>query len=527
MTPALMTPALMTPALPTRAAQRIRRLSDRTPLRVKLVVVLLALVTVALVATGVAATAALRDYLVERVDSQLQSFSGEGGGSLEREFTPPRGRGARPGLPSAFYVLALDSSGAVVGELRAPLRAGTAAPDVPPLTIEQVRDRAGTPFTVSDRSGDGSRWRVLVRPLLDGSGSIVTALSLDEVDSTVGQLLGILLIVSLAVLVVLAGLAYAVVRSSLRPLEEVEDTAEAIAAGDLSRRVPDRDERTEVGRLSRALNGMLAQIESAFRSREASEAAARRSEERMRRFVTDASHELRTPLTSIRGFAELYRQGAASAPADVPRLMRRIEDAAARMGLLVEDLLLLARLDQQRPLERRPVDLVAVATDAVHEARATDPRRRIDVLVLDEAAGEAPVVLGDDARLRQVAGNLVGNALTHTPAGTPVTVRVGTLDEGAHRWAVLEVADTGPGLAHEQAERVFERFYRADSSRARATGGTGLGLSIVSALVAAHGGTVGLTTAPGEGATFRVRLPLHDSQQTHRSGTAPPQQKVR
>jgi two-component system OmpR family sensor kinase len=513
----------MRPALPTLAVQRARRLSDRTPLRVKLVVALLALVTVALVATGSAATAALRRELVKRVDSQLQSFSGwEDRPGMQRWGD----RGGRPELPSAFYLMAVDSTGAVVDELRAPLRAGAGAPEVSGLTIEAAAQRAGTPFTVADRSDNGSNWRVLVRPLADGSGSLVIALSLDEVDNTVGQLLGILLIVGLVVLVVLAGLAYAVVRSSLRPLEQVEVTAEAIAAGDLSRRVPDRDERTEVGRLSRALNGMLAQIESAFRSREASEAAARRSEERMRRFVTDASHELRTPLTSIRGFAELYRQGAASAPADVPRLMRRIEDAAARMGLLVEDLLLLARLDQQRALERRPVDLVAIATDAVHDARAVHPQRRIDVQLLDNGADKAPVVLGDDARLRQVAANLLGNALTHTPAGTAVTVRVGAVSDNGQKWAVLEVADTGPGLAPEQAERVFERFYRADASRARATGGTGLGLSIVSALVAAHGGTVGLETAPGKGATFRVRLPLADSQETHRSTTGPAQREV-
>jgi two-component system, OmpR family, sensor kinase len=492
------------------AVRRIRRLSDRTPLRVKLVVALLALVTVALVATGVAATTALQGYLVDRIDSQLRSFARDGRGAAEPGYARRGEHGPTP-LPSAFYVLMLDDAGRVVGERRAPLAAGGGAPDVSSLTIDVARERAGTPFTVSDRTGDGSHWRVLVTLRPGGTGSRVTALSLDEVDSTVRRLLGILIVVSLGVVVVLAGLAYAVVRSSLRPLEEVEDTAEAIAAGDLSRRVPDHDGRTEVGRLTRALNGMLAQIESAFRSREASEAAARRSEERMRRFVTDASHELRTPLTSIRGFAELYRQGAASAPADVPRLMRRIEDAAARMGLLVEDLLLLARLDQQRPLQRRPVDLVSVATDAVHEARAVEPRHRIDVQVLggDPAPhGAPPVVLGDDARLRQVAGNLLGNALTHTPEGTPVTVRVGTVSENGHRWAVLEVADRGPGLAPEQADRVFERFYRADSSRARATGGAGLGLSIVSALVAAHGGTVQVHTEPGKGATFRVRLPL-------------------
>jgi two-component system, OmpR family, sensor kinase len=500
-----------------RALRLPQRLSDRTPLRVKLVVALLALLAVALVATGATATATLRNNLLDRVDSQLDSYTRPSGGSRGDWTGPQRGgHGQRPALPSAFYVVVLDSGGRMLYEAAAPLHDGTSGgPDVPPLTAAEVQERAGRPFTVDDRSGNGDRWRAVAKPQSGGTGSIVTALSLAEVDNTVAQLLGILLVVSLAVLVVLAFLTYAVVRSSLHPLEEVEVTAEAIAAGDLSRRVPDRDERTEVGRLSRALNGMLAQIESAFRSREASEAQARRSEERMRRFVTDASHELRTPLTSIRGFAELYRQGAASS-ADIPRLMRRIEDAAARMGLLVEDLLLLARLDQQRALERRPVDLVAIATDAVHDARAVDPQRRIDVEVLDTSS-HALVVLGDDARLRQVAGNLVGNALTHTPAGTPVTLRVGAVVEDGRRWAVLEVADTGPGLTPEQAERVFERFYRADSSRARSTGGSGLGLSIVNALVAAHGGTVGLDTAPGRGATFRVRLPLADSQEFLRS----------
>jgi two-component system OmpR family sensor kinase len=308
---------------------------------------------------------------------------------------------------------------------------------------------------------------------------------------------------------VLAGLGYALVRTSLRPLEEIESTAEAIAAGNLSRRVPAQDPRTEVGRLGRALNGMLSQIETAFRAREASEARARRSEDRMRRFVADASHELRTPLTSIRGFAELYRQGAVVDPDDVARAMRRIEGEASRMGLLVEDLLLLARLDQHRQLERRPVDLLTLAVDAVHDARAVAPERRIALDVRPQTAGDsAPVVLGDEPRLRQVLSNLVGNALTHTPAGTPVTVRVGTAQENGSGWAVLDVADTGPGLAPEETERVFERFYRADPSRTRGQGGIGLGLSIVAALVAAHGGTVDVASAPGAGATFRVRLPL-------------------
>jgi two-component system OmpR family sensor kinase len=254
---------------------------------------------------------------------------------------------------------------------------------------------------------------------------------------------------------------------------------------------------------------MLAQIEAAFRSRAQSEAAARESEQRMRRFVADASHELRTPLTSIRGFAELYRQGAVRDADATARLMRRIEDEAARMGLLVDDLLLLARLDQQRPLERQRVDLLAVATDAVHDARVVAPERRIDLRLAPGLT--APVVVGDEARLRQVVGNLVTNALTHTPEDTAVTVALATEEAHGAGRVVLEVRDRGPGLAPGDAERVFERFYRADSSRTRSSGGSGLGLSIVAALIAAHGGTVGVTSRVGSGTTFRVVLPAGDA----------------
>ena len=361
----------------------------------------------------------------------------------------------------------------------------------------------------------------------------VRAISLSDVDNTVHRLVVLEWLVGLIVLVLLGGAGYVVVRRSLRPLVEVEHTAAAIAAGDLSQRVPESDPRTEVGRLSRALNGMLVQIESAFRAQEASEAAARASEDKMRRFVADASHELRTPLTSIRGFAELYRQGAAPKPADVARVMRRVEDAAAQMGVLVDDLLLLARLDQQRPLERAPVDIVALAADAVHDAQAVAPDRAI---TLDVAAGDAAVVLGDELRLRQVLANLVSNALSHTPAGTPVDVEVAVRSGEVH----LSVRDRGPGLAPEDAARIFERFFRADASRTRSAGGTGLGLSIVAALVAAHGGQVGVDTAPGQGATsgcgcrrtargrrptmpsrstLRRPLPREETQVVHRSVT--------
>jgi signal transduction histidine kinase len=323
--------------------------------------------------------------------------------------------------------------------------------------------------------------------------------------AAIGQLVGLQILVGLVVLTVLGVAGYLLVRNSLRPLAEVERTAQAIAAGDLSQRVPEGDDRTEVGRLSTALNGMLSRIEHAFRKQQESEAQARASEDQMRRFVADASHELRTPLTSIRGFAELYRQGAVRTEDDVRRLMSRIEAEGARMGLLVEDLLLLARLDQQRPLSFAPVDLGAIAGDAVHDARAVQPERPI-ALHLDESLTEAPVVVGDEGRLRQVVGNLVTNALTHTPSDARVTVSV-EADPDDAAVLVLRVTDEGPGMQPDDAARAFERFYRADSSRTRSAGGTGLGLSIVASLVAAHGGRVDLDTRPDAGVTVTVRLP--------------------
>ena len=446
---------------------------------------------VALVVTGLTATTQLKGYLVDQVDRDLPGVGGPRGGPGDF------GADAGPSVRSRQEWIVVTTT---TGQ-----RATTASPIIgspPRITRTQIAKAGTAPFTVHS-AGGGSDWRVLVQPA-EVRGTqylVVRAISLSDVDNTVHRLIVIEWLVGLVVLVLLGGAGYVVVRRSLRPLVEVEHTAAAIAAGDLTQRVPESDPRTEVGRLSRALNGMLVQIESAFRSREASEVAARASEDKMRRFVADASHELRTPLTSIRGFAELYRQGAAPKPEDVARVMRRVEDSAAQMGVLVDDLLLLARLDQQRPLERAPVDMVALAADAVSDAQAVAPG---PVISLDVVAGGAAVVLGDELRLRQVLANLVSNALSHTPAGTPVVVEVAARDGEVH----LSVRDRGPGLAAEDAERIFERFFRADSSRTRAAGGTGLGLSIVAALVAAHGGRVGVDTAPGHGATFWVRLPL-------------------
>jgi two-component system, OmpR family, sensor kinase len=476
---------------PSSLLDRVRGLPARTPLRVRLVIALLTLVAVALVATGLTATTQLRGYLVHQVDRDLPSIGdGPRGGPGNSD-----NGGQLPERSRQEWVVITTPTG---------VRAST-VPTIdgspPKITKSQIASAGNDAFTVKS-AGEGSDWRVLVRPVvIQGTAYLyVHAISLSDVDNTVHRLVMLELLVGLAVLVLLGGAGYVVVRRSLRPLVEVEHTAAAIAAGDLTQRVRESDPHTEVGRLSRALNGMLVQIESAFRAREASEVAARASEDKMRRFVADASHELRTPLTSIRGFAELYRQGAAPKPEDVARVMRRVEDSAAQMGVLVDDLLLLARLDQQRPLERAPVDIVALAADAVQDAKAVAPDRAIS---LEVAAGDAAVVLGDELRLRQVLSNLVSNALSHTPGGTPVDVEVAVRSGEVH----LSVRDRGPGLAPEDAARIFERFFRADTSRTRAAGGTGLGLSIVAALVAAHGGQVGVDTAPGAGATFWVRLP--------------------
>ena len=502
-----------TPEAPAGSPLRGGR-PPRVPLRITLVALLVALVTVALVATGSAATSLLRGFLLDQQDQSLRS-------QVEEMTKDRMGLQRLCGLPTlrlpggGTYLACLDTSGAF--EQFAATRDEDRLPDVSEMTAANAAGYGSRPFTV--RSSDGSTtWRLAVGQVSDDF-AVVVGNDLAEDQAIVRRLVAIEIVVGLLALALLGVAGYLLVRNSLRPLSEVEHTAQAIAGGDLSRRVPAGDERTEVGRLATALNGMLARIESSFRAQQASEEQARASEEqalaseaqavasegRMRRFVADASHELRTPLTTIRGFAELHRQGAASGPEETRRLMQRIEAEATRMGLLVEDLLQLARLDQQRPLSLTPVDLAEVAGDAVHDARAVQPERPIG-LHLDESLTDVPVVIGDEARLRQVVGNLVTNALTHTPPDARVSVRLSE-DTADPDVVVLAVTDEGPGLAAADAQRVFERFYRADPSRTRAAGGTGLGLSIVAALVAAHGGRVDLDTAPGRGATFAVRLP--------------------
>jgi two-component system OmpR family sensor kinase len=450
----------------------------RNPLRVKLVAAAVVLVALALIVISVGSTTFINRFLVSQVDDRLQTFANQ--------------------LNDPQVQTKFDSTSLVL-------------PDLPALTnpsnafITAHLNRPTFDMTSEDNK---YRWRVLVTNI--NGNPWVFAQNLSTAEKTVGRLVAAELLFGSSVLILLALAGAWLVRQSLRPLSAIERTAAGIAAGDLTQRVPDMDPHTELGQLSTALNTMLSQIESAFRDREESQTRAVRSEERMRQFVADASHELRTPLTTIRGFAELYRQGAAP---DAGEVLRRIENEAARMGLLVEDLLLLARLDRERPMQYSPVSVAAILRDAADAAHAVAPERAIE---LDTAAGESLVVAGDEARLRQVVGNLVTNALVHTPPGTEVALRLRPEDDQA----VIEVADRGPGLAPEHAQHIFERFYRVDKARTRRAAapdfgglaqphtGTGLGLAIVAALVAAHNGSVEVESRPGEGATFRVRIPL-------------------
>ncbi|HKG28727.1 MAG TPA: HAMP domain-containing sensor histidine kinase, partial [Thermomicrobiales bacterium] len=313
------------------------------------------------------------------------------------------------------------------------------------------------------------------------------------VEQAVNSLMRALVVVGVLALAAASLASWWVIRHGLHPVDRMVETAAAIAAGDLSRRVPDADPDTELGRLGTALNEMLGQIEAGIQERAAGEA-------RLRRFVADAAHELRTPLTSLRGYAELYRQGALPTGEAVSNAMGRIESEGARMARLVDDLLLLARTDQGRPLEKEPVDIVRLAREATDDFAAADPGRPL----ISDLDGTA-VVLGDPIRLRQAIDNLLANVRAHTPPGTPARVSV----HRNGRWAEVTIADEGPGIPAQDQPRVFERFWRGDPARGRtAAGGAGLGLSIVDALVRAHGGAVVVNSALGQGTEFTMRLPL-------------------
>ncbi|MCL2092371.1 MAG: HAMP domain-containing histidine kinase [Micrococcales bacterium] len=482
---------------PDPAAPRVRT----WPLWARLAAITTALVAAGLLLAGVLSTTLLQRFLVEQVDTRLTAQ-----GEATARSTLLLAVGDRHGpIPTDYAVLISvgDDSDLFIGDWGAD-RYGV--PNLPRLTADEAQATGQQPFTVT-AEGSSATWRAVAYPLqvAQQAGSVVVALPLGDVEQTTRQTTVVLLGSGAAIVLVGALAGGLAVRRSLRPLRQIEATAAAIAAGDLSQRVPTAPLSTEVGRLGAALNGMLAQIEQAFADRSASEA-------RMRRFVADASHELRTPLAAVRGYAELYRTGGPTA-LDAREALARVEESANRMAVLVEDLLTLARLDdgpsQGRPTVREPVDLVVIAGDALSDLHALDPTRTVGLVGLTGQVAPC-LVLGDEHQLRQVLTNLVGNVARHTPAGSPVELAVGH-DYGAGPapgLGIVEVRDHGPGIPPEHAAQVFERFYRVDPSRTRDSGGAGLGLAIVAAVVAAHHGDVAVAATPDGGTTVRVRLPL-------------------
>ncbi len=461
-----------------------------------------ALLTISLLALGATTFVLLQNFLQQQMDTQLSTFQR----SIAAYGTGDTGA-SKNAIGFDYYVGFFDAGGAVVSQNRS----GQDKPVLPHYALGQASAISGKKFTVASSDGHAP-WRIVyISPqqitTRDPTGAeskfdgyVVVGLPYESFTDTLERLA--VVIAGVAVLAVTIGtmIAYWTVSRSFRPLGRVEKTAAAIAAGDLTRRVDIANPGTEVGRLSGSLNAMLAHIEAAFAARTASEA-------RMRRFVADASHELRTPLVTIRGFSELYRHGALQTTDDVGTAMGRIESEAKRMGELVEDLLMLARIDEQRPLQRKPVDLLLIGHDAIIDARATAQDRTFAVVGLDGGRGTSAPTVGDEAKIRQVVANLMGNALRYTPDGSPVEIMVGTRESTGFMQSVIKVRDHGPGIAEDEAPRIFERFYRADSSRDRSTGGSGLGLAIVSAIVAAHAGTVRLEQTPGGGATMVIELP--------------------
>ena len=463
-------------------------------LRARLLIGVVVLTVAGLAVADLATFASLQNFLVDRVDVQLRGGHTEAVRALGGPGGPGGGRQGSS-FPVGTVVERVKADGTVLGyNVTYPF--GGEPPDARPILPRPLPnagdDAPGQPFTVRGTEDVGEFRVTDWSEDSFGGDYVVLAIPLNDIQTTLNQLLLLEAVVTIVVVAAMAILALVIIQIGLRPLRRMGTVAGEIATGDYSRRVEPATSKTEIGRLGLALNAMLAQIETAFAQRTA-------SERRLRRFIADASHELRTPLTSIRGYSEMLRRGADESPEDSAVARRRIEEESVRMSALVDDMLLIARLDQGRPLDHKPVDLQAIARDAAADARAVAPQRDIK---LDAPA--AVVVSGDDTRLRQVVGNLVRNALVHTPASSPIEIAVSTQNGSA----ALSVADHGPGLKPEDRDRIFEPFYRADASRSRDSGGAGLGLSIVTAVVAAHGGQVRVKETDGGGATFEVALPL-------------------
>ena len=474
-------------------------------LRNRLLVGVLLLSALGFTVSDFVAQNAMQKFLLQQVDQQLISVAdgallrvdragiqSDSDGDEEGRDSQAKAASETPlrSVPSSVSITLLDPFGNYVGGVGGDLNAQKITDYVVGTLPASAAKYGNRPFTLEI---PGSDFRVLSRVLPSAMGSVFVAQSLSGVDETSKRLRVIFVFIGLIALLLIGFASRMVIRVGLRPLVAVEETAEKIAAGDLSARLPDAKPDTEVGRLVTSLNAMLSRIEESFAARTA-------SENKLRRFVADASHELRTPLTAIRGFAELHRQGAVKGEAATSELVGRIENESVRMGALVEDLLMLARLDQSRDLVHAPVDLTELVTEAVESARAAGPEHPITLKLPEEA-----FVLGDARKIHQVVANLLANARIHTPAGTPIEVSIENNDEGT----TISIADSGPGLSQEDQARIFERFYRADPSRNRAKEeGSGLGLSIVDAVMQAHGGKVRVTSKIGEGATFTVFFPL-------------------
>ena len=479
---------------------RVRTPLSLWSLRNRLILAAVFLASLAIIASDFAANTALRSYLISQVDNQLFSISS---GSLERldragiapqsEVEESRSpfRVLQPirGVPTSTSLTLLDREGNLIGQVGGELAGQNFG--VTGLKVSQVERYENKPFTI-EGEGRNPDVRALALVLPTGMGSVIAANSLEEVDKTLSQLRFLFFFLGLIAIFLTALVSRWIIAISLRPLDKVEETAEAIAAGDLSARLPAAKPDTEVGRLTTSLNMMLSRIEQSFSVRV-------ESENKLRRFVADASHELRTPLTAIRGFAELHRQGAVSGEEKTKELISRIEGESIRMSSLVEDLLLLARLDQARELDFEPVDLNTLIVEVVASAKAAGPNHPIELNLPQEEL----FVLGDSRRIHQVVANLLANARTHTPLGTKINVTARqTLAE-----VIIEVADNGPGLSKSDQERIFERFFRADPARVRHSGeGSGLGLSIVDAVMKAHGGYVSVKSELDKGATFTLHF---------------------